>query len=103
MWTIRLFGIIGGLAAVVAPPWPVGTAIAAPGQAEKQRSRPFALPPFSRPPLATRGSAPPLVPNPRLVCTARLLRADPGIDPGITTSVERPVDSKMVIPSVCGK
>jgi hypothetical protein len=41
--------------------------------------------------------------NSRTVCTVRVLRADPRIDPGIVKQLERPVDQDMVAPSVCAK
>jgi len=47
-------------------------------------------------PRATRPSA-----NSKTVCTLRVLRADPTIDPGIVVTLKRQVDPEMVSPSPC--
>jgi hypothetical protein len=38
-----------------------------------------------------------------LVCTLRVLRANPTIDPGIVVTLKRPVDPEMVFPSPCAR
>lgn len=37
------------------------------------------------------------------VCAIRELRADPHVDPDMTKSMDRAVDSRMVVPSPCRK
>jgi hypothetical protein len=39
--------------------------------------------------------------NHRVICTLRIMRADPGIDRKMVVAIERPMDSGMAVPSRC--
>jgi hypothetical protein len=52
-------------------------------------------------PFHARGSEP--SPKSGVVCTLRVLRADPSLDPGIVVTMERQVDPEMVISSPCAR
>jgi hypothetical protein len=39
--------------------------------------------------------------NRKVICTMRIMRADPGIDRAMVVAIERPVDPGMVVPTRC--
>ena len=86
-----IFGLISLLGGVApSPPASTPTKV----QTEPGRPAPLAVPPQTDL-VPASGSG--------IVCTVRILRADPSIDAGIVRFVERDLDPKMVAPSVCGK
>jgi hypothetical protein len=51
--------------------------------------------------LRTQGSADPAVSGNRITCTIRVLRVNPGLDPGIVRNVRPGIDPEIVRPSIC--
>ena len=39
--------------------------------------------------------------NRKVICTMRIMRADPSIDRAMVVAIEKPVDSGMVVPTGC--
>lgn len=126
MLATLIFGLIGGLAdgapSILADPSPAVRTVTS-SRTGPESSFLSPAPPLSWPPQATRRSAPlftlqaeaqpglprgtateattPPAPPRRVVCTIRVLTADPHLDPGMARPMERDIDPGMVSSSPC--